>query len=221
MAGGVLAVWTDVAPRGEAQFNEWYNREHVPERVGVPGFKTGFRYRAAAGQPKYFAWYETRSTRVLASPAYRKVLNNPTDWTRRVMPNFRNTTRLVCRVRAKLGRGHGAVAATIRLMPGEGRSDALDGWLAETALPRAMKMKGIVGAQLWTLDAAATGGPSAESRYRGPDATVARAVLLEAGDLAAARTACRTLLANAILRKRGAAAGIATGYYRLIYGLER
>jgi hypothetical protein len=35
---GLLAVWADVDPEVEAEFNEWYDKEHVPERLAVPGF---------------------------------------------------------------------------------------------------------------------------------------------------------------------------------------
>ena len=34
----VLAFWHDVAPGGEAEFDQWHLREHIPERLAVPGF---------------------------------------------------------------------------------------------------------------------------------------------------------------------------------------
>ena len=46
---GILAVWNDCAPEGLAHFERWYNREHLQERVAVPGFRRGRRYEAVAG----------------------------------------------------------------------------------------------------------------------------------------------------------------------------
>ena len=37
-AKGLLAVWTDIASEIEAEFNTWYDTEHIPERLSVPGF---------------------------------------------------------------------------------------------------------------------------------------------------------------------------------------
>ena len=41
---GAVAIWNDVAPEGLAEFYEWHHREHMPERVGIPGFRRGRRY---------------------------------------------------------------------------------------------------------------------------------------------------------------------------------
>ena len=43
----VVAIWNGIAPEGRARFYEWHLHEHVPERVGSPGFKRGRRYIAA------------------------------------------------------------------------------------------------------------------------------------------------------------------------------
>ncbi|MEK7837136.1 MAG: hypothetical protein AAB328_04045, partial [candidate division NC10 bacterium] len=56
--GAVLAIWNDIAPGGDAEFNHWHTREHVPERVGIAGFLRGRRYEALAGSPRYFTLYE-------------------------------------------------------------------------------------------------------------------------------------------------------------------
>src|SRR5216684_1032599 len=56
---GLLMVWTDVDPEHEAEFNRWYNEEHLNRLLGVPGFLSAGRYRAIRGGPKYLAWYNT------------------------------------------------------------------------------------------------------------------------------------------------------------------
>jgi hypothetical protein len=84
---GLLMVWTDVPADKEAEFNRWYNEEHLAERLGVPGFLSAARYEAVKGGPKHLAVYELESPAVLQSAAYKKVSANPTEWTRRSGPN--------------------------------------------------------------------------------------------------------------------------------------
>src|SRR5712675_2175888 len=80
---GVVAIWNDITPEGRAEFFAWHNREHMPERVGIPGFRRGRRYIALAGAPEFFTLYETDSPEVLAGSDYLNRLNHPTPWTRR------------------------------------------------------------------------------------------------------------------------------------------
>ena len=90
--GGLLAVWTDIAPEAEAEFNEWYNKEHIPQLLGVPGFLTGRRYQAVEGNPRYIALYELTNVDVLKGDDFRQVREMPTEWTKKMRPLFRNTT---------------------------------------------------------------------------------------------------------------------------------
>jgi len=114
-SGGILAIWTDIAPELEADFNDWYWREHFPERLSVPGFHSARRYRAIAGAPRYLAWYELDSVATLASSAYRDRYDNPTEWTKRVTAGFRNYTRAVFRPLLRHGGTAGAFILTLRL----------------------------------------------------------------------------------------------------------
>ncbi|MSO77932.1 MAG: hypothetical protein EXQ87_13650 [Alphaproteobacteria bacterium] len=214
----VLAVWTDVASQGEVDFNDWYLKQHVPERVDVPGFLAGNRYSALAGRPRYFAWYPLRNVDVLTSPAYRTRLDNPTDWTRRVMPHFRATIRSGMAVRHRLGRGRGGVAATIQLTGHSEGADDLVAWLVGEALPRTVLMPCIVGAQVWELVPGAGGGATTEAQMRGtPDRLVERAILVEGGDAASVRSAVNSCLPPAALAGFGAEGR--RGLYRLLYTL--
>ena len=49
---GLLMVWADVPAEKEDEFNRWYDEEHLPERMAIPGFLGGARYRAVKGGPK-------------------------------------------------------------------------------------------------------------------------------------------------------------------------
>ncbi|MBI3043094.1 MAG: hypothetical protein HYY78_09745 [Betaproteobacteria bacterium] len=66
----LLLVWTDVPADMEAEFNDWYDREHMRERVEVPGFIRGRRFAAVSGAPRYLALYEAQSAAVMMSDAY-------------------------------------------------------------------------------------------------------------------------------------------------------
>ena len=90
-ANGLLAVWTDIAPEAEREFNDWYNTEHIPQLLGVPGFLSGRRYQAVEGEPKYLALYELTDAEVMKSDAFRQVREMPTEWTKKMRPLFRNT----------------------------------------------------------------------------------------------------------------------------------
>ena len=89
---GLLMVWTDVPAEHEAEFNRWYNEEHLAERLSVPGFLSAARYEAVRGGPKHLAYYELESVAVLESEAYKHVQDHPTEWTRRCSPNVLGTT---------------------------------------------------------------------------------------------------------------------------------
>lgn len=94
---GLLVVWTDVVAEYEAEFNAWYNQEHIPQLLGVPRFLTARRYQAVEGKPKYIALYELTDENVLKGDAFRAVRESPTPWSKRMMPQFRNTQRGVFR----------------------------------------------------------------------------------------------------------------------------
>ena len=89
---GLLMVWADVPADKEAEFNRWYNEEHLAERLAIPGFLNGARYEAVKGGPKHLAVYELESAAVLDSAPYKKVSDNPTPWTKRSGPQAVATT---------------------------------------------------------------------------------------------------------------------------------
>jgi hypothetical protein len=114
---GVLAIWNGIEPAAEEEFVAWHVREHIPERVSLPGFLRGRRYVAIDGHPKYFNFYETQSADDLRSAAYVARLNAPTEWTRRVVARFRDTSRTICKVAWSIGQGEGGFIEAIVLEP--------------------------------------------------------------------------------------------------------
>src|SRR5215204_1094941 len=112
---GILAIFNNVAPGRENEFEEWFQREHLAERLAVPGFLLGRRHEAVSGQPRFFNFYLTQSADVLKSVAYLGRLDHPTPMTRTVMSEiFRDMVRTVCHRTFRLGVMRGAVAVTVR-----------------------------------------------------------------------------------------------------------
>src|SRR5712691_7294616 len=89
---GLLMVWCDVPADKEAEFNRWYNEEHLGERMAIPGFLSAARDEAVKGSPKHLAYYVLHIPVVLESPSYKKVSDNPPPWTKRMGPNAVATT---------------------------------------------------------------------------------------------------------------------------------
>jgi hypothetical protein len=81
---GVMMVFVDVDPEMDADFNAWYNQEHVPDLLGMPGFLNAARYQALKGGPRYLACYELESVEALQSPEYLEIRRNPSEWTKKM-----------------------------------------------------------------------------------------------------------------------------------------
>jgi hypothetical protein len=88
-------VATDVEPDWEAEFNRWYDVEHMPGLAAVPGMVHGARLRSLEGEPQYHACYDLTSPRTLDSDQWRRVRSSA--WSARVRPHFANTRRLMFR----------------------------------------------------------------------------------------------------------------------------
>ena len=124
---GMLITFMDIAAADEAEFNAWYDGEHVAERVGIEGFVAARRYLAVpgSGYPKYLAYYETETLAALGGAPYRTVLNNQTAWSRKVMARFVTPGRIIAEVKASLGQGRGGATAFLRCAPAPGKDKAL------------------------------------------------------------------------------------------------
>jgi hypothetical protein len=173
-APGILAIFNDCRAGREAEFEAWFQGEHLIERLSVPGFLFGRRHRAISGTSGYFNFYMVESPEVLTSKPYLERLDHPTPMTHTIMSEvFINMNRTVCRRTARRGRFRGAYVVTARFgqAPDEAAlARALDKFNADAA---------VAGGEIWiALDP--VGMPvSKEEQLRGGDKKIAGALLVE------------------------------------------
>lgn len=89
---GFLLVMMQCPPALEEEFNAWYDTEHLPERLAVPGVETALRFVCLDGHPRYLAMYDLERHEVLETSAYLRVAyEQSSPWTKRVTSRVRVT----------------------------------------------------------------------------------------------------------------------------------
>jgi len=94
-AGGLLLNAMNIGPELEAEFNQWYDKEHIPALAAVPGVLCARRFRGTSGNRKYVALYHLTSPDVVESDEWKQARQS--EWTSRLQPHFRDHLRLVLR----------------------------------------------------------------------------------------------------------------------------
>ena len=95
-AGGLLLNAMNVAPEAEDDFNAWYDEEHLPALIAVPGTLSARRYRSAvegADVRRYVAIYHLETPDVTRSDAWKTAVDTP--WSARVRPHFQDHLRIL------------------------------------------------------------------------------------------------------------------------------
>jgi hypothetical protein len=209
---GMLLTSMDIGASDEAEFNRWYDREHLEERVAIDGFLEARRYVAQDGRPKYLSLYSTETFEVLDSPAYRTALANQTDWSKANLARFKNMIRAVARITISRGQGRGAALGIIRLRPVD--KDQLRTALRDQLDPG--KLDGIISMHLLesdpTLSKPLTDDPSAPNPGAGD-----WFVLIDGTDVSAVSAAITARLGGTVVKS----AVISTGLYHLMWDLAK
>lgn len=86
----LLVAQMDVEPHVEKEFNDWFNRDHIPAVLKVPGVLGVRRYVALQGSPKYTAEYELTSPDIPTSKAWAETRN--AGRTAQMRPHVRNSS---------------------------------------------------------------------------------------------------------------------------------
>lgn len=160
-----LAIWHDIAPGAHEDYIEWHTREHMPERLSIPGFTVGKRlHNPALSRHVFGTIYAGETVEVFRSAAYLDRLNNPTPWTAAVAPSFQNFLRVACDRLATAGRGDGGTMATLRFdltAAGEGLRGA-----ASDLVGRIAALPGVSAAHLGAARAEVSGVRTRETELR-------------------------------------------------------
>jgi hypothetical protein len=171
---GILAIFNDVAPGREAEFDAWFQGEHLIERLAVPGFLFGRRHQAISGASAFFNFYLVESPAVLTSKAYLERLDNPTPMTKKIMSGvFLNMNRTVCHRTLRLGHFRGAYVVTARF------NDALDQAALAALLEKLVANINIAGGEIWIATDPAGQPVSMEEKLRGGDKKIKGALLVD------------------------------------------
>ena len=93
---GILFSQMEPPPEIEADFNDWYESEHIPARLALAGFSGATRYLATEGARKYLAIYEIADLAVLDTPGYQQLKTAPSERTARMLRTVKGFTRFTC-----------------------------------------------------------------------------------------------------------------------------
>ncbi|HWG01062.1 MAG TPA: hypothetical protein VG164_04340 [Trebonia sp.] len=165
MADGLLFVYTDPGPVPETEFTDWYDNEHVPARLAVPGFTSVARYRALDGlTPPWLATYEIVPG-TLESPEYKALADTASVREKSIMSRLAGLERRVYGLVEEhyaAGRGPGSarrggtagggtaggggdaapVVMAVSMSVPAGTEDDVDAWYAQEHYPMLLAVPG-------------------------------------------------------------------------------
>lgn len=157
---GLLLVMTDIPADLEAEFNRWYNEEHMPEMGAFPGVLSTRRYKIVEGAPTYLAMYDLSEPGILETPEYQYVsgwspLANPTSVA--ISARYFNTRRGVYRHMLTLPTPEPEDVSTARALMLRGlsadpdRLDEFEEWYNTEHLPKLSQVPGVLRARRYRL----------------------------------------------------------------------
>jgi hypothetical protein len=182
---GLLAIWSTIAAESETDYLHWLTREHIFERVDVPGFRSGRVFKRRNSRPsEYMMLYELDNADVMASPGYLERLNNPSPWTQRIMPTLEQFRRGGGTIIAQGGNpaGHGGHIGIARFE--DALPDRLAGKKGLEMVNALAKVDGVVNAHVMSVKNDATAIATQEkSMRRSSEGAFAGLLLVESLDM--------------------------------------
>ncbi len=145
-SGGLL-LWIDIDPAMQAEADDWYLDEHLPERIEVAGYRGARRYVALEGAPRYLSLFEADSPEALASAGYLGLVSRISDQSRRIRAAFSNVIRDTFEVVGSEGRARGGVIGSWRLRCAGADAGAAEA-TAAAQLEALARMPGLVAAHM-------------------------------------------------------------------------
>jgi hypothetical protein len=151
MPKGVLIAAMDFSNVDAAEFNDWYDTEHLPERQRVPGFLTHQRWIGSDNPRESVATYDLDSLEVLQGPGYRAIGgDNLSPWSKRVTAKVK---RLLRYEGEQILPGDTTAPANagglllVGMTPGKEVETAFNVWYDNEHVPALARVPGVLGAR--------------------------------------------------------------------------
>lgn len=149
-----LALFNDFDPARDDEYNAWHSREHVPERLTVPGIERARRYVSRGDEPfTYFTLYEMAAAATMLSEPYLHLLAHPTPWSATMRGSFRRFLRVPCRTLASVSDG---IAGSLAVLVFSG-ADAPQPQAWQAVCERIAALDGLTGAHAGEQDTSLPG----------------------------------------------------------------
>lgn len=161
MSAGLLFSQMDPAPSDELEFHRWYDQEHIPARMRLPGFDEAVRYAAVQGEPWHLACYHLSDMSALETEAYQQLKAAPGERTDRILGRLKAFTRYICDLRADTGavtESPSRLFVTAFQVP-EHAEPEFDGWYDEEHVPLLMKADGWLRVRRYKVRPGSAGPP--------------------------------------------------------------
>jgi len=156
MAHGLFYVYTDPGTVPEAEYHDWYDHEHGPRRLAVPGFLGGYRYGALDdAKPSWLVLYDLDSPDVLDSPEYKALGPTATEHDKSVGAGLATLDRRIYEEISSdgavgdgpvgdgaVGDGPAPVLLSVALSVPAGDEDDLQAWYADEHIPMLLQVPG-------------------------------------------------------------------------------
>ena len=199
LGDAVLVNWGGIVEVKELEYNEWHSKEHMPERISLPGFLRGLRAVGISGTDinhKYFMMYEAEQKEVFVSKKYLERLNNPTDWTKDILSNYLSPSRTICSVISSKSIGVAGYISTIRFLGNKILKNQNVEYL-KTATSIILKLNGVTGMHVLMGDSSFGQMNTQEKKIRSSqgldDQIVSQAVIIEGLNLQSLKSAINHL----------------------------
>src|SRR5260370_11406892 len=146
MAAGLFYVYTDPGSVDEAEFHDWYDHEHGPARLTVPGVRSMYRYGALDEEkPPWLALYDLDSPGVLDSPSYKALAAQASDRDKSVTAGLAALDRRVYEQLSSDGPawdGPAPVILAVAMSVSAGAEDDLAAWYTDEHIPMLLEVPG-------------------------------------------------------------------------------
>lgn len=157
---GLLFVYGECGPNvTEEEFNDWYDNQHAPARLTVPGISSAARYKTTDGKaPSWLALYDAMNTDVLQSDAYKALSAHASSQEKSIISRLATLNR---RIYSRFATFQGpAISATalpskfvlvVGVEPAPEKEEEVNRWYEEEHLGLMSKVPGFIRARRYKL----------------------------------------------------------------------